>query len=699
MELKFNINGINLFFNINDKKQIRLYYLGLDSFLSKLPEDVLSEFRFVEVQVAGLAQNEHHGIKNTSTYFGKNALYENHEYKELKDKKILKIVTKDDYLKVNTYFTFFNGTKTFNVYNEVENIYKEELTLEYVSSFYYYGLANGIKNNKSKNLNFHYAHNSWHTETQWKNESFYDLGLYNGNKNLSMKRINLNNTGSWSTKEYLPISIVENKLTKEFILTQIENNGSWHIECGEARDEYYLAASGPTFIDNHWAKTLEPGEFFEGVKCSVVVERGFEEVFRELTKYRRIVRRKFRDCVEIPTIYNAYMHGLWDNPSEEELIPMIDICSELGVDYFCIDAGWFKDDYNNWDRLGDWEVSKVRFPNGLKAVMDYIRKKGMKPGLWFEVEAAGSLSKLFNEKPKEWFFTRNGKETLHHNRKQLDFRNKEVVDFVDKIIVNAIENYGLDYIKMDYNTCSGPGTELKSDSLGDGLLEHARAYLKWINSVYDRYPNLVIENCGSGGCRMDQLMLNSHSIQSTSDQTDYRLYPYLSGNVLTAATPEQAGVWSYPKDDRIEIKDINEEIVAMNMCNAMLGRIHLASKIYLLDNHLLKLIKEGINYYNNIKNIKISSYPIYPKGIANFGDREVVSGLLNEKRIILGIWNTANDKNEIVINLSKYKVKNLKLAYPLTLETNYIFNETTQILKIKFNKFQPYAGRIFEGEL
>ena len=53
MELKFNINGINLFFNINDKKQIRLYYLGLDSFLSKLPEDVLSEFRFVEVQVAG----------------------------------------------------------------------------------------------------------------------------------------------------------------------------------------------------------------------------------------------------------------------------------------------------------------------------------------------------------------------------------------------------------------------------------------------------------------------------------------------------------------------------------------------------------------------------------------------------------------------------------------------------------------------
>ena len=85
-------------------------------------------------------------------------------------------------------------------------------------------------------------------------------------------------------------------------------------------------------------------------------------------------------------------------------------------------------------------------------------------------------------------------------------------------------------IKMDYNIEPGIGTEVDADSFGDGLLEHERAYLAWLDGIYRKYPDLVIENCSSGGLRMDYAMLARNSIQSTSDQEDYRNYATISAN-------------------------------------------------------------------------------------------------------------------------------------------------------------------------
>lgn len=58
-------------------------------------------------------------------------------------------------------------------------------------------------------------------------------------------------------------------------------------------------------------------------------------------------------------------------------------------------------------------------------------------------------------------------------------------------------------IKFNYNIDGGIGTEINADSFGDGLMQHQEAYLKWIDGIYDRHPNLIIENCASGGMRMD----------------------------------------------------------------------------------------------------------------------------------------------------------------------------------------------------
>ena len=249
------------------------------------------------------------------------------------------------------------------------------------------------------------------------------------------------------------------------------------------------------------------------------------------------------------------------------------------------------------------------------------------------------------------------------------------------------------YLKIDYNVDSGPGTDFDSDSLGDGLLKHNRAYIEWLNEVMDKYPHLTIENCGSGGCRMDYEILKYCPIQSTSDQTNYRKYPYLAANVLTACTPEQAAVWSYPLNDYEKIMP-TDEVVVMNMCNAMLGRIHLASFIDKLPASQLDLIREGIRYYKSLVDFKKKALPIYPKGTSHFFDKEVIGGLIDGHRIILGVWNTSNKPRKIIINLEKYNVEKVAIGYPLSLATEYSFDEETKVLTVNFP--ENYGGRIFD---
>ena len=69
-----------------------------------------------------------------------------------------------------------------------------------------------------------------------------------------------------------------------------------------------------------------------------------------------------------------------------------------GIKYLVMDSGWYKEeDKNWWDTIGDWNVSKTLFPNGLKEVCDMIKSYGLIPGIWFEMENVAPLSKIYNK--------------------------------------------------------------------------------------------------------------------------------------------------------------------------------------------------------------------------------------------------------------------------------------------------------------
>ena len=245
--------------------------------------------------------------------------------------------------------------------------------------------------------------------------------------------------------------------------------------------------------------------------------------------------------------------------------------------------------------MGEWQECRERFPNGLKEVTDYIRQKGMIPGVWLELEVMGICCEKAKRVPDEWFFIRHGRRVYDRSRFQLDFRNPEVIAHANEVIDRLVKEYGVGYIKMDYNIEPGIGTEYKADSFGDGLLQHERAYLQWLDSVFERHPDLVIENCSSGGLRMDYAMLKRYSIQSTSDQENYLNYASISANAPTGLTPEQAAVWSYPL-----MEGTTEEVV-FNMVNAILLRVHQSGHLAQISPERRALVKEGLEYYKTIR--------------------------------------------------------------------------------------------------
>jgi alpha-galactosidase len=475
---------------------------------------------------------------------------------------------------------------------------------------------------------------------------------------------------------------------------QIEHNGSWHWEISDTPgSQIYLQLSGPTEQEHQWWKQLAPGESFISVPVAVgSIQSSSTDAFTQaiavLTHYRRTIRRHNQDNINLPVIFNDYMNTLNGDPTTEKLLPLIEAAGALGCEYFVIDAGWYANGHW-WDTVGDWLPSLQRFPNGIEEVLQAIKDNGMIPGLWLEIEVVGVKSPLAQQVPDDWFFCRHGKRIIDRGRYQLDFSNPAVRAHADGIIHRLAVEYGVGYIKMDYNINAGLGSETNTDSAGDGLLQHNRAYLAWLDSVFERYPGLVIENCGSGGMRMDYALLSRHSIQSSSDQTDYRRTAAIAAAGPSALTPEQCAVWSYP----LPVGD--EEEVIFNMVNALLLRIHQSGLLPTLTSERLALIKEGITLYKQLRQDIPQSIPFWPLNIPAFGDEWLSLALECSNTIYLAVWRLASTEEQCSLPLDRFTGKTIRCEciYPTAYPCNAHWQSETGKLTVELPR--QYSARLF----
>lgn len=646
MLLQIQENGLHLAFGMEENRPVYLLHMGVNPMSEEPDEKAKDGCHIQEIQVTGESRTGHMGVSPRGTLPGHRMHYVGYTDERNAVGRILRIYTKDVQtgLSGTMVYQFYDGLPVVRCRNILKNEGTEALGLEVVSTF----VQPAAANEANEDIRLLIPHNSWGQEVQWKENIL-----------SSNNRIQIRSVGSWSTGEYLPLACMRNVTKGIMQFWQIEHNGGWNWELQGCEGKLSLLITGPNEIDHHWWKCLKPGEIFETVPASVgIVKGGVNEIFAALTKYRRAIRRKNKDNEKLPVIFNDYMNCLWADPTTEKELPIIDAAAEIGCEYYCIDAGWYTDD-NWWPSVGEWQPSKIRFPGGLKEVTDYIHSKGMIPGIWLEIEFMGTQCSMAAKVDKSWFFQRHGKPVIDRDRYQLDFRNPQVRVYARGVVDRLVQEYGIGYFKIDYNTNAFMGTGYQSDSFGDGLLEHNRAYLQWLDDIFRDYPDLVIENCSSGGMRMDYAMLERQSIQSTSDQTNYLKYASIAANAPTAVTPEQSAIWSYP------LSDSTREETIFNCVNSCLMRIHQSGNMEMLAEDKKDIVREELCFYKKIREEIPKAVPFWPLGLAKDDDEWMSMGLDWEDRQVLAVWRIKGaDTCELPFPKYKGKEIQVKVAFP-----------------------------------
>ncbi|MGX9887876.1 glycoside hydrolase family 36 protein [Streptomyces sp. NPDC002276] len=486
-------------------------------------------------------------------------------------------------------------------------------------------------------LSVHWADNDWLAECRWRQAELRDQVVplsRSAHGHEGRGCFERYSQGSWSTGRHLPMGALTDRNGGAW-LWQIESSAGWRFETGEREGAAYVALFGPDDAHHQWQHILAPGEEFHTVPAVLVRAEsgGLDAAFATLTDYRRGIRRDHPDHRQLPVIYNDYMNTLMGDPTTERLLPLIEAAASAGAEVFVIDAGWYDDDAQGWwDSVGAWEPATNRFPGGIQVVLDAITKHGMTPGLWLEPEVVGVRSPLAHTLPPEAFFRRGGLRVTEHGRHHLDLRHPAARAHLDEVVDRLVGEWGVGYLKLDYNINIGPGTENGTESAGAGLLGHHRAHLDWMAGLLDRHPQLVLENCGSGGLRMDYAQLAVAQIQSTSDQQDPLRYPPIAASAGTAAAPEQAAVWAYPQPEQ----SLDE--VAFTLTGPLLSRIHLSGFLDRMSDEQFGLVRSAVAVYKDIRPEIAAAHPFWPLGLPGWEDEWIAHGLRGVESTYVMVW-------------------------------------------------------------
>ena len=409
-------------------------------------------------------------------------------------------------VEVSSRFEHRRGANAFRATTSVTNRGGATVTVTFVSTLNLGGFVDAPIGSAPTRLMLTHARNAWLAEFRWhtttlERAGIVDIGPTPGPGNdSSLGHFAAVGTGSWSSGDFLPVGAVTDTTTGNCWTWQIEHNGAWQWEALDHSQHLYVVLSGPTGQDHQWSASLAPGQSFTTVPAGVAVTTGgLDAALAEMTRYRRLIRRPTADTRNCPVIFNDYMNCLTGDPTTDRLLPLVTAAADAGAEYFVIDAGWYSDEPGWWDSVGEWEPSTTRFPGGLGQVTDAILGRGMVPGLWVEPEVVGVNSPLARRLPDEAFFIRGGRRVTENGRHQLDFRHPAVIAHLDRALDRLIDEFGVGYFKFDYNINVGVGTDIEAPTPGAGLLGHNRAYSAWLDELLRRHPELVIENCSSGG--------------------------------------------------------------------------------------------------------------------------------------------------------------------------------------------------------
>lgn len=302
-------------------------------------------------------------------------------------------------------------------------------------------------------------------------------------------------------------------------------------------------------MDNtNTAITLQPGEVLTLPR--ILYYEFTNRVDMEAYRLHRYCKSIYRPKA-FPAVYNTWMSN-FDRVSLDGLTAQLKEAKELGLEYFVMDAGWFGAPNVWFGSVGDWEeVQDTGLMGQLAVLADRVRAEGLKFGLWFEIERASITSKAANAHPEYYIF--------QNKNAFVDFANPEAREYVLGVLGRHILHYGIEYIKFDFNA------PLTYDSDQDALRKYMEGYREFVRRLGQDFPQVYLENCASGGLRMNLSSLEGFDSFWISD--NHSLYTQLDifKNTLIRMPSRALETWisirSIEKFDPVYNGDYTEKII------------------------------------------------------------------------------------------------------------------------------------------
>ncbi|MDU4695260.1 MAG: alpha-galactosidase [Paenibacillus sp.] len=268
---------------------------------------------------------------------------------------------------------------------------------------------------------------------------------------------------------------------------------------------------------------LAPGERFQTPEAVLVYSAeglgGMSRTYHRL--YRtRLCRGQFRDQ-ERPILVNNWEATYFDfNADKIEAIAQAG--SELGIELFVLDDGWFgrRDRDNN--SLGDWFEDRRKLPDGLADLARRVKDTGLQFGLWFEPEMVSPDSDLYRAHPDWCLHVPGRRRTEARDQLVLDMSRSDVRQYLYERLSDIFSTVPITYVKWDMNRNM---TEIGSAARSaEGQGEVAHRYMLGLYELLERltseFPHILFESCSGGGGRFDPGMLYYMPQTWTSDDTD-----------------------------------------------------------------------------------------------------------------------------------------------------------------------------------
>ena len=426
-------------------------------------------------------------------------------------------------------------------------------------------------------------------------------------------------------------------------------SGNYRIKLETDDTEYHYLFAGINEDNSEYH--LKKGETFSTPLLALTYsDEGLSGVSRNFHQWGRKYRLMHGDK-ERKILLNSW-EGVYFDINQAGMDQMMADIASMGGELFVMDDGWFGDKYprkTDNSSLGDWVVDKRKLPDGIEGLLRDAQKNGVKFGIWIEPEMSNTVSELYEKHP-DWIVKaprrdavlgRGGTQVI------LDLSNPQVQDFIFKIVDDLLSKYpAIDYIKWDANMpILNHGSQyLKSDEQSHLYIAYHRGFEKVCLRVRERYPDVTIQACASGGGRANWGVLPYFDEFWVSDNTDalQRIYMQWGTSYFFPAIAMACHISAVPNHTVFRTTSLKYRIDV-----AMSGRLGMEIQPKNMTEEEKSLCRNAIAEYKQIRPI-VQFGDIY-RLVSPYDKKGLASMMYvseNKEKAVFYWWKTESMQNE-----------------------------------------------------